>query len=278
MRVPPKTNSRIPSNGFGERPFTVREPKFRGGDTSPSAMESRAFFRYLSIGLVSVSCKYPGQGPPPNASRPGDANSVSVSDTTKPETDASSGLPKACSAQGSFCALPGDFVERLCGGKYPDLAIVWFTKGTPWTRRYVKAAAVEPRNAPGGPASEDKLVKGEEVLILRQQGGGDAKASGSVDYDVLRWDGTCAALSDSQMTDKALGQPKNALIGWRYLDVRIQRALFKDAAIAKAQLAVTNACKGSTGHACTYAIHNLSAAIASAVRKGLELPAPARTP
>jgi hypothetical protein len=241
-------------------------------------MEPRAFFRYLSIGLVGVACKYPGQSPLSNASRPGDANSVSVSDTTKPETDASSGLPKTCIAQGNFCALPGDFVERLCGGKYPDLAIVWFAKGTPWTRRYVKAAAVEPRNATGGPSNEAKLVKGEEVLILRQHGGGDAKASGSVDYDVLRWDGTCASLSDPQMTGTAPGQAKNALIGWRYLDVRTQIALFKDPAIARAQLAVTNACKGSTGGACTNAIHNLSAAIASAVRKGIELPAPARTP
>ena len=241
-------------------------------------MEPRAFFRYLSIGLVSVACKYPGQSPAANASRPGDANGVSVSDTTKPETDTSSGLPKSCSAEGKFCALPGEFVERLCGGKYPDLALVWFAKGTPWTRRYVKAAAVEPRNATGGPASEPKLVKGEEVLMLRQHDGGDAKASGSVDYDVLRWDGTCASLSDSQMTDTAPGQPQNALIGWRYLDVHIQTALFKDPAVAKAQLAVTNVCKGSTGGACAHAIHNLSASIASAVRKGIELPAPARTP
>jgi len=241
-------------------------------------MQPRAFFRYLSIGLVGVACKYPGQSPAPNASRPGDANGVSVSDTTKPETDASSGLPKTCAVQGNFCAPPGDFVERLCGGTFPDLALVWFDKGTPWTRRYVKAAGVEPRNATGGPSSEGKLVKGEEVLILRQQGGGDAKASGSVDYDVLRWDGTCASVSDSQMTDTAPGQPQNALIGWRYLDVRIQRALFKDPAVAKAQLAVTNACKGSKGGACTHAIHNLSAAIATAVRKGIELPAPARTP
>ncbi len=119
--------------------------------------------------------------------------------------------------------------------------------------------------------SDAKLVKGEEVLILRQNGG-DAKASGPVNYDVLRWDGACASLSDSQMTDAAPGQPQNALIGWRYFDVRIQRALFKDPAIAKAQLAVTNVCKGSTGGACAHAIHNLSAAIASAVRKGIELP------
>ncbi len=261
-----------------ERPITVREPKSGRADTKPSAMEPRAFFRYLSIGLVGVACKYPGQSPAPNASRASDANSVSVSETTKPETEASSGLPTTCRAEGNFCAPPGDFVERLCGGKYPDLAIVWFAKGTPWTRRYVKAAGVEPRNATGGPSSDAKLVKGEEVLILRQQGGGDAKASGSVDYDVLRWDGTCASLSDSQMTDTAAGQPQNALIGWRYLDVRIQTALFKDPAIAKAQLAVTNVCKGSTGGACAHAIHNLSAAIASAVRKGIELPAPARTP
>jgi len=63
---------------------------------------------------------------------------------------------------------------------------VWFAKGTPWTRRYAKLSAVEPRNAAGGPSSDAKLVKGEEVLMLRQHGGGVAKVSGAVDYDAKR--------------------------------------------------------------------------------------------
>ena len=217
-------------------------------------------------------------GAPRNASTSGDANSAAAVEPANPGTETTSQLPKTCRAQGNFCAVPSDFVERLCENKYPDLALVWFAKGTPWTRRYVKPPALEPHNALGGPAGETKLVKGEEVLLLQQHGDGDAKVSDGVAYDVLRWDGTCASLSEVEMTENVPTQLKNALIGWRYLDVHIQTALFKDSAIEKAQLAATKACKGSTGSACTQAIHNLSAAIASAVRKGIELPAPRRTP
>ena len=241
-------------------------------------MKQRTYFRFLSIALLSVACRYSMPGSPRNASTSGGATSVPASEPTNPGIETSSGLPKTCSAQGKFCAPPGDFVERLCANKYPDLAIVWFAKGTPWTRRYVKPPAIEPHNAMGGPASETKLVKGEEVLVLKQHDSSDAKASGAVDYDVLRWDGTCATLSELDMVENAPSQPKNALIVWRFLDVRIQTALFKDPAVEKAQLAVTKACKGSTSGACAHGVHDLSAAVASAVRKGIELPAPVRTP
>ena len=244
-----------------------------------NAVKQQTSFRFVSIGLVCVACSFRTPGSPRNASTSGGANSVSVVEPANPGTETSSELPKSCSTQGNFCAPPGDFVERLCGNKYPDLAIVWFAKGTPWTRRYVKLPAVEPRNTTGGPSSEAKLVKGEEVLMLKQHGGGGAiKVSGAVDYDVLRWDGTCASLSDLEMTERAPSQPTTAPIVWRYLDARVQAALFKDPAIEKAQFVETKACKGSTGSACTNAIHNLSIAIASAVRKGIDLPAPGRTP
>ena len=160
---------------------------------------------------MSVACSFHMPGSPRSASTSGGANRVSANEPTNPDTETSSELPKTCSAQGNFCAPPGDFVERLCGNKFPDIAIVWFAKGTPWTRRYVKLSVVEPRNTTGGPSSEAKLVKGEEVLMLKQHGGGgDIKVSGAVDYDVLRWDGTCSSLSDPEMTEKAPSQPKNA--------------------------------------------------------------------
>jgi hypothetical protein len=256
----------------------TREPKSSRADTKANVMKQQKCFRFVSITLLSVACRHSMPGPAHNASTSGSANNASTVEPTNPGAEASSGLPKTCSAQGKFCAPPGDFVERLCASKYPDLAIVWFAKGTPWTRRYVKPPAIEPRNTIGGPSSETKLVKGEEVLVLRQQGGSDAKATGAVDYDVLRWDGTCATLSELEMADSAPSQPKNALIVWRFLDVHIQTALFKDPAVERAQLAVTKACKGSTSAACTHAVHKLSAEVASAVRRGIDLPARTRTP
>jgi hypothetical protein len=191
-------------------------------------------------------------------------------------------LPTECKQQGKFCFPPSDFVESLCGNKYPGIAIVWFGKGTPWIRRYVKLPVVEPRNTTGGPSSDAKLTWGEEVLVLKQHGGGgNVQVSGAVDYDVLRWDGTCASMSDLEMTASAPGMPKNAPIIWKFLDSNVQVALLKDADIEKSQSAEAKACGGksaSGGFACVRAGRNLNSAIVAAVRKGIELPTPARLP
>ncbi len=225
---------------------------------------------------------------PPSGSTPAkvpdntksDEESSESAQTEKPDT--SQGLPTQCTQKGKFCAPPGDFVERLCDSKFPGLAIVWFAKGTPWTRRYVRLPVVEPRNTTGGSSSDAKLVWGEEVLVLKQHGGGgNVQVSGAVDYDVLRWDGTCASMSDLEMTANAPGMPKNAPIVWKYLDTPIQDALLKDAAIEKAQQAEVKACGGKaagSGYACEQASRNLNSAIVSAVRQGMELPTPERLP
>jgi hypothetical protein len=177
---------------------------------------------------------------------------------------------------------PGDFVERLCGNKFPGIAIVWFAKGSPWTRRYVRLPVVEPRNTTGGPSSDAKLTWGEEVLALKRHGaGGDVQVSGAVDYDVLRWDGTCASMSDLEMTPLAPGMPKNAPIVWKYIDSNVQEALLKDSAIQKATEAETKACGGKAaggGNVCEQANRRLNTAIVTAVRNGLSLPAPERIP
>jgi hypothetical protein len=108
------------------------------------------------------------------------------------------------------------------------------------------------------------------------------QVSGAVDYDVLRWDGTCASMSDLEMTATAPGMPKNAPITWKFLDSNIQAALLNDAAIQKAQQAEAKACGGKaagSGYACDQAGRNLNLAITSAVRKGIELPkTPDRVP
>lgn len=204
------------------------------------------------------------------------------SDAKTQSASTTQGLPKECKQQGKFCVPPGDFVTNLCNNKYPGIAIVWFGKGTPWVRRYVKLPVVEPRNTTGGPSSDAKLTWGEEVLVLKQHGGGgNVQVSGAVDYDVLRWDGTCASMSDLEMTASAPGMPKNAPIVWKFIDSNVQDALLKDAAIQKARDAETKACGGKAagaGFACEQASRNLNLAITSAVRKGIELPTPDRLP
>ena len=236
----------------------------------------------LLVTLVGTSCLPQGSVPGPRHASERDVDQTAGSTADNENSSPSQGLPASCQQQGMFCAPRSDFVERLCGNKYPGLAIVWFARGSPWTRHYVRQPVVEPRNTTGGPSSDTKLTWGEEVLVLKQHGGGGSvKVSGAVDYDVLRWDGTCALMSELEMTSHAPGVPKNAPIVWRHLDTSIQQALLKDSAIEKAQAAETKACGGKAagaGYACEQADRNLNNAIVAAVRKGIELPKPDRIP
>src|SRR4051812_40930515 len=45
-------------------------------------------------------------------------------------------VPAACAGEQPFkdtkaCALPGDFVKKMCAASYPDVALALFAKGTP---------------------------------------------------------------------------------------------------------------------------------------------------
>src|SRR5262245_37374507 len=43
-------------------------------------------------------------------------------------------LPTECAPGSEPCAAPGKFVDQLCHGKYPDVALAMLAKGTPWRR------------------------------------------------------------------------------------------------------------------------------------------------
>ena len=60
---------------------------------------------------------------------------VSEASATSPATsDPARTLPTACEPGTEPCSAPAKFVERLCHGKFSDLALVMFSKGTPWRR------------------------------------------------------------------------------------------------------------------------------------------------
>jgi hypothetical protein len=202
--------------------------------------------------------------------------------TEKTETTTTHGMPTECTQQGKLCVPPGDFVSRLCADKFPSVALVMFRKGTPWTRRYVKLQVVEPRNTAGGPSSDAKLVMGEEVILLKRHGGGGGvEVSGSTDYDSLRWDGSCASLSDLEVSAHPPGMTKSAPIIWKFLESGMQQALEQDPGISKARDSWGKTCGGKAagaGRACEQAARNLTNAIVSAVRSGMELPVPERIP
>src|SRR5690606_20314334 len=80
-------------------------------------------------------------------------------------------IPTKCSKRKKRgeCLPPQHWVDKLCDGIYPDVALHMFRPGTPWQRFYMVARA-EPYNASGGMSLlGEKLEYGEEVIALRRR-------------------------------------------------------------------------------------------------------------
>jgi hypothetical protein len=196
-------------------------------------------------------------------------------------------VPTACEPGTVPCATPAKFVDHVCRGKYPELALAMLAKGTPWRRGYVKVETLEPINTYDGERSDDWLAFGEEVLMLRTRGPSGAASklqiSGPTDVDVLRWDGTCATIRREML---ALSPTNTTLLTarvvWKYLDTPTQDALLKNSAVQHYSQRERPACRGSTMRhpdaPCDKASRQLTDAIAVAVRSGIPLPAPAKVP
>jgi len=195
-------------------------------------------------------------------------------------------LPTACEPGTEPCSTPAKFVEQVCHGKYPAVALALFAKGTPWRRGYVKVETLEPVNMYDGERNENWLSFGEEVLVLRTRGAsGKSKVqvSGPTDVDILRWDGTCATIRQEMLAP----YPTNtsvltARIVWKYLDEPTQEALLANHWVQSASDKERPACRGSTmkhpDAPCDKASRKLTDAIAVAVRSGIALPTPSKLP
>ncbi|HEV8550003.1 MAG TPA: hypothetical protein VGQ57_13260, partial [Polyangiaceae bacterium] len=195
-------------------------------------------------------------------------------------------MPSGCEPGVEPCSAPAKFVEQVCHGKYPDLALVMFSKGTPWRRGYLKVEKLEPVNIYEGERSDDWLAFGEEVVILRTRGPsghGGVQVSGPTDVDVLRWDGTCATIRQEMLAQ----WPTNtsvltARVVWKYLSEPVQQALLGDKWVAQRSEPERTACRGSTmkhpDAACDKASRKLTEAITVALRGGLALPVPEKLP
>ncbi len=194
-------------------------------------------------------------------------------------------VPTTCETRDGYCLPPPRFVKKLCSAFQPDLALSMFTKGTPWTRAYLKGD-VDAVNASGGVSSNDKLVFDEEVLVMirRKADAGGMQVSGAGDgFDVLRWDGTCATLSGGELTLTAPPKsPKNPKLKWQDLAETTQTKLIEDVKIAKINTERRKECKGVTmgdvSTKCVKAVDALSLAIVEWVRAGGAVPPPAALP
>lgn len=244
--------------------------------------------------LAVVGCA----GAPPVASQPPKSGTSEVASTPRkdaeieaaPETEpqvvtaaATRDVPTQCAGTDP-CVPPAQFAEGLCKGSYPSLALAMFEKSTPWQRKWVNVRSLEAVNAFGGSQSGGPLTFGEEVVLLRRQqaSGGGMQVSGGEDVEVLRWNGTCVTVRESELVEYVPGLPKQAPIVWAYLDDPTQTALLAKKTIASARERQRKECRGSSKRevspSCEKAASALDAAIVVAVRKGMELPVPEKRP
>src|SRR5689334_11730451 len=64
-----------------------------------------------------------------------------------PEEATSKKIPAGCDGDDKkACVMPRGFVRNLCSGAYPELALMFFQKGSPWRRAYVAVKEAAPFN------------------------------------------------------------------------------------------------------------------------------------
>jgi hypothetical protein len=181
------------------------------------------------------------------------------------------------------CLPPASWVDRLCGGVHPEVALHMFRGGSPWKRLYSRARAPA-YNAAGGPSSDERVEKGEELIALRRNG--DSMTSSSkgmivgdtAGYDLLRWNGSCVTLQDGEFSTRAPRRREHARVEWRWLGDQVRTALTSDDAVKEAYVARRKECKGATFGSvtkkCVEREVSLVAAIVDYVRSGGSLPVP----
>jgi hypothetical protein len=247
-------------------------------------MDRRRPFSFLASScLFLAAC---GSSSPPLPAPTATAPPASAAPSAKPEEKPAAELPTSCETKADkWCLPPAAFVQRLCRGVFPNVALAMFAKGTPWTRVYLRVKSVEAWNASGGLPSSGQIIFEEELLVLahRQAATGGMKVSGAGgSLDVLRWDGSCASLMEEEITTLSHGAPKHAKVSWRSLDEAIQNALLSDEKIVKALDDRKRECKGATtsdeSPKCEKADAKFNDLVVAHVRSGGTIPPPAKVP
>jgi hypothetical protein len=244
------------------------------------------------LAVCAAACG--GSKAPPSAPTPATDAPVAEAGTSDPPPAASSaeqpsaaegGLPKDCAKKSGACVPPKAFVEKLCAGDYPSVALYLFGNKSPWTRGYLKGRT-KAWNASGGASDNSWLEFDEEVLVLAERkadlGGMQVSGGGGASYDALRWDGSCVTLSGDELTLDKPPAPKNSKVEWRFLDDNVQEALRAVSVVNDAYLSRRKECKGATSGEvsakCVKADDKLSAEIVKYLRGGGALPEPTKVP
>lgn len=195
-------------------------------------------------------------------------------------------IPKSCHGSGSACTADPKWVKKLCGDVYPDVALVLFSRDSPFSRGYLtrKTKAV---NASGGVTSGSEWLEFDEEVILvyeRKGPAGGMQVSGAEGgFDAIRMDGSCVTLDASEVTLRPAPAPKYAHIDFRYLGDDIQEVLKATPNIFSAFTERKKECKGAysgdVSKKCVQKDEALTVAILHALKSGeVKLPDPAKRP
>lgn len=260
-------------------------------------MKARTFTPTVMIAATLALGACGGGGPPPpevggDDSEGGEAPAAPKADGDTAESAEDAGepvdenapvaFPAKCKTTGEVCVPPVRFVKKLCGGFHPDAALALFAKETPFTRGYM-ARNVRAWNASGGASSDDELIFDEEVLIVHYRpaktGGMQVSGAGG-GYDVLRWDGTCATLSDGEVTLRKPPRLKNAQVTWKDLGDDTRAVFLADEKLKDINTKRKKECKGvsmgAVSKKCVQLVKKQSDLIVKHVRDGGDVHTPAQ--
>lgn len=238
--------------------------------------------------MLTIACGAQSVTSVEHVSAPREAAAVHTSEklargnTTKTEQIAEADAPAVSVLAALHCAskpciAPKAFVKALCSKKNPDAAVALFAVGAPLPRRFIRMQEVDAVN-PMGPSSTDKLTFDEEVVVLDGASGDPSKfsVSGTNGHNVLRFDGTCAAVMDDELTNKRPPEPHHAQLSWSSLDSHMQDVLIGNREVKKARHEQREncgpACLSSPNARCVETRLRLADAVASAVQSKLALP------
>lgn len=207
------------------------------------------------------------------------------SDASAPAADAAA-IPNSCDKQdGDVCLPPKKWVQKLCQGDFPTVALAMFRAGSPWKRGYV-SQPTKAWNASGGGSSPEMMKVDEEVLVLRtfsgQSPGGIQVSGAQGGVDALRWDGMCVTLDAVEIRYDPPPTPRNARIIWNRIEYDVREKLKEEEEIRKTYIAFKKACKGVTvgqvSKECEKLDGELSQTVAEWVRAHDTFPTPAKLP
>ena len=187
-------------------------------------------------------------------------------------------------ADGGGCLPPSHWVDKLCSGVHPEVALHMFRGGSPWKRIYSRARAPAYNGAGGPSLSDERVERGEELIALRRNTDGRGSSAGELSigdtagYDLLRWNGSCVTMHDGEYSTKAPRRRQHARIEWRWLGEEVRSALQTDGNVKQAYVARRKECKGATlgqvSKKCIERENSLVSAIVDYVRSGGPLPEP----